>query len=63
MSICAYSIFSNKRRVANKRMFWKRIQNLKNVGSGTNAGTEIFVRLNKETVKKSHFFDFHQNFQ
>ena len=43
-----YSFVSNKRRVANKRRVWKKYQNLINVGSGTNGGPGIFIRLNKE---------------
>ena len=51
-----YSFVSNKRRVANKRRVWKKYQNLINVGSGTNEGPVIFVRLNKEIAENSHFF-------
>ena len=51
-----YSKVSNKRRVANKRRVWKKIQNLINVGSGTNAEPGIFVRLIKEIVENCHFF-------
>ena len=53
---------SNKRRVANKRRVWKKNQNLINVGSGTNAGPEIFVRLNQEIVENCHSFRFSAKF-
>ena len=58
-----YSFLSNKRRLANKRMVWKKCQNLINEGSGTNEGPEIFVTLYKEVFENSHFFDFHPIFQ
>ena len=58
-----YSYVSNKRRVANKRRVWKKYQNLINVGSGTNGGLGIFVRLSKEIAENSQIFDFHPNFQ
>ena len=57
-----YSYLSNKRRAANKRRVWKKHQNLINVGSGTNAGPGIFVRLNKEIAENSHFFRFSPKF-
>ena len=53
---------SNKRRVANKRRVWKKFQNLINVGSGTNTGPGIFVRLNQEIVENCHFFRFSAKF-
>ena len=57
-----YSKVSEKRRVANKRRVWKKIQKLINVGSRFNAGTGIFVRLNKEIVENCHFFRFSPKF-
>ena len=57
-----YSFVSNKRRVANKRRVWKKYQNQINVGSGTNVGPGIFVRLNKEIGENSHFFRFSPKF-
>ena len=57
-----YSFVSNKHRVANKRRVWKKYQNLINVGSGTNGGPGIFVRLNKEIAENSHFFRFSPKF-
>ena len=57
-----YSMVSNKRRVANKRRVWKKIQNLINVGSGTNTEAGIFVRLNQEIVENCQFFRFSAKF-
>ena len=57
-----YSFVSNKRRVANKRRVWKKYQNLISVGSGTNGGPGIFVRVNKEIAENSHFFRFSPKF-
>ena len=61
-SCSIYSIFSNKRRVANKCRVWNKYQNPINVGSGTNAWPGIFVRFNKETVKNCQFFRFSPKF-
>ena len=60
--LACYSYVSNKRRVANKRRVWKKYQNLIKVGSGTNGGPGIFVRLNKEIAENSHFFQFSPKF-
>ena len=57
-----YSFVSNKRRVANKRRVWKKYQKLINVGSETNGGSGIFIRLNKEIAENSHFFRFSPKF-
>ena len=40
----------------------KNCQNLINVGSGTNGGPGIFVRLDKEIAENSHFFRFSPKF-
>ena len=56
------SFLSNKRRVGNKCRVWKKYQNLIDVGSGTNGGPGIFVRLNKEIAENSHFFRFSPKF-
>ena len=66
VSILWYSFVSIKRRVANKRRFWKRYLKLISVGSGLELtkGLEfIFVTLCcKEALENSKFFRFSPNF-
>ena len=57
-----YSYLSNKRRVANNRIVWKKYINLINEGSGTNGGPGSFVTLNRVAFEISNFFRFSTNF-